>query len=235
MHSEDSDDRPAIRPPHIPYGSVPRRPYGLVEQPQHKQKDYAWYALGSVVVAFLVSAVLVVGMCSPKISDARHKLELKQLGDVYQSLHAIKTVPPELAETRGREFYEGAFNHGLLSPEILGKLVSLNGPDSPASKPEPGKPVELLPTNCSYTGPQGNAITQLLQQTGSHRRVLMTFNAENWDNYPDHGVAVLWSDGEAQWLTQEEAEDDWGITEEEWNNPAEKLFGKKAPFEFTHE
>jgi hypothetical protein len=165
----------------------------------------------------------------------KHAQEHLQLGDVAQALYAIKTVPPELAEVRGREFYQGAINRRLLPPEIVSKLVSLNGPDSPASKPEPGETVKLMPENCSYTGPQGNAITQLLQQKGPYRRVVVTFNAENWHNYPDHGVAVLWSDGEAQWLTQEEAQDEWGITEEEWRDPAGKLFGKKAPFEFTHE
>lgn len=235
MRSEDSDDRPVFKPAHVPYGSVPLRPYGLVKTTKAKDRDYAWYALASVVVALLVSAVLVVGICTPRMGDRKDRLELKQLGDVAQQLHAKKSVPPELGEARGREFYEGAFNHGLLPPEILSKLVSLNGPDSPASKPEPGELVKLLPENCSYTGPQGNAITQLLRQRGPYRRVLMTFNAENWHNFPDHGVAVMWSDGEAQWLTQEEAEDEWGITEEEWADPAGKLFGKKAPFEFTHE
>ena len=76
----------------------------------------------------------------------------------------------------------------------------------------------------------------VLTRTGSDRCVILTFNSRNWQNYPDLGVIVLWSDGDiAEWLTFEEARQEWGITRAEWEDPAGQLFGRKAPFQFTYD
>lgn len=73
-------------------------------------------------------------------------------------------------------------------------------------------------------------------RAGEERCILLTFNARNWNNYPEEGVIVLWSDGVVgEWLTFDEASENYGITAEEWADPAGKLFGKKAPFQHTYE
>jgi hypothetical protein len=89
--------------------------------------------------------------------------------------------------------------------------------------------------NCSYTAPRANELLRVMQFSGRDRCVLVTFNSRNWGNYDMHGVVASWSDGQIGWLTFEQARDEWGITQEEWADPAGKLFGKKAPFQHTFE
>jgi hypothetical protein len=87
---------------------------------------------------------------------------------------------------------------------------------------------------CSYTSPMGGEIGKVMM--GRESVVTITWNAQNWRNAEGKKVPVFWSDDDqAQWLTFEEAQSRFGITAEEWADPAGKLFGKKAPFQHTYE
>ncbi len=195
---------------------------------------------GWLIPAFLLLAMIVLGFLfvgfRPHVHHSKQQLEMAQLNEVREGLLSIRTSNPEIAAARGRELWQQALRHGMLVPNFHYRLGSIQGPDMPADQPVSAPEWLLKPENCSYTGPQGSAITHLLQRKGSDRRVLVCHNARNWHNFPEHGVAVLWSDREeAEWLTFEQAAKDWDITEAEWADPAGKLFGKKAPFEYTYE
>lgn len=195
---------------------------------------------GWLIPAFLLLAMIVlgVGICDvhdrPDIRPAR--FELSRVSDLWLALLHHRSPEPAFENARGRELWECVMQRQGIDDSIHSTLVSVNGPDDSIKKPLAGQPAELPPENCSFTAPQGSAITHLLQRKGSDRRVLVCHNARNWHNFPDHGVVVLWSDREeAEWLTFQQAAKDWGITEAEWADPAGKLFGKKAPFEYTYE
>ncbi|MBK8208084.1 MAG: hypothetical protein IPK87_15010 [Planctomycetes bacterium] len=198
---------------------------------------FALLFLGGLLVGVLAVAVM------PKMTNAKSRLEIKQLGDLETGLRNIavddakkKRLKTTLADASGRDFYEAAFKKKLLDDNLVNKICSLNGTDSPADKSFIDGDGSLSATSCSYTAPKGGELLSLMARKGSKRTVLITFNARNWNNYPNDGVPVLWSDGEtAVFMTFDEAQRDWGITRAEWDDPAGKLFGKKAPFDHTYE
>ncbi|MCC7510406.1 MAG: hypothetical protein IT464_13680 [Planctomycetes bacterium] len=201
-----------------------------------------------VVFAVLFLGGLLVGVLAvatvPKINAAKNKLELKQLGDLETGLRNIAVdnakkmslKNPTLADASGRDFYERAFKKKLLDDGLVNKICSLNSSDSPADKSFIDGGGSLPSTSCSYTAPRGGELLSLMIRKGSKRTVLITFNSRNWNNYANDGVPVVWSDGETPvFMTFDEAQRDWGITRAEWDDPAGKLFGKKAPFDHTYE
>ncbi len=185
-------------------------------------------------------------MSVPRIGDPQYKFEFKQMADIAHALRDVagdveggrQRAKFDVPDTRGREFYETALRQGALEPEIASKLVSVSTTtDLPPDHDWITDPEGELPEGaCSYTAPRADRLAELWGRTGCERCVMVCFNARNWDNYGDRGVLVLWSDEhKGEFLTFEEAHKDWGITREEWDNPAEKLFGKKAPFQHTYE
>jgi hypothetical protein len=140
-------------------------------------------------------------------------------------------------QARGRELYEAMIRQEL-ADSILFKLVSLNSTTDDAVGEDwlEDEKAELPVNACSYTAPRGGDLEEVLGLKGTKRVVLITFNSRNWNNYPDKGVIVLWSDAETpSYMTFEDAHEDWGITRAEWDDPADKLFGKKHPFQHTYE
>ena len=141
---------------------------------------------------------------------------------------------PELRDTKGRAFWQELCRRPEPFDSSVYKLVSLAGADEKADGDLlRSRKIDLMPENCSFTGPRAGELPELVKFT---RCVLVTFNSRNWNNYPEKGVIVIWSDQEkAEWLEFDDAADDWGITAEEWADPAGKLFGKKAPFQHTYD
>jgi hypothetical protein len=172
--------------------------------------------------------------------------EALTVGDLMASLNLIqsddskrrKLRADNVKDTQGRQFYEAAFNRKLLEDDLANKLVSLN---SKTDKKADGLIFSdgdgtLEEFNCSFTAPIASELLSVMRRKGSERAVLITYNARNWNNFPTLGVIVQWSDAEKPvWMNFEEAQRDWGITAEEWADPAGKLFGKKAPFQHTYE
>jgi len=131
----------------------------------------------------------------------------------------------------GRDFWIVMIQDSIAPASTVEDLVSVSGPDKAKATSGSLRNLELDPEHCSFTGPRGRHIQALRGKS-----VLVTFNSRNWNNYPDRGVLVIWYDSETpQWLNFEQAKADWGITAEEWADPAGKLFGKKAPFQDTYE
>lgn len=232
--------------PQQPHAGQPYPPYPPPKQGMSGGKIAL--IIGGVVLGLMVVFGLLVGVLAvatiPKLTDAKTKLELKQLGDLQTGLHNIaaddakrrRLKAPPLGHASGREFYEHAFKRKLLDAMLVDKICSLNGADTPADKSFIDGNGSLPATSCSFTAPKGSDLLSVMARKGSNRTVLITANSRNWNNYPDLGVPVVWSDGETPvFMTFEEANRDWGITREEWDNPAGKLFGKKAPFDKTYE
>ncbi len=234
--------------------------YGVPpQQPQYAPGPYPQYpnypppkkgmGAGKIVLIVVLSVVglmflfgALVGVLAvatvPKLHDARSKLEAKQIADVRNALQylsfnqthmrSLQQVP----EARGHAFYDLALREGVLDPGLAPKLTSLNGKDIalPASAAGSGLPAQ----SCSYTAPGSHGLEVTMSSSDSF--AVVTFNSRNWNNYPKNGVLIAWNDKpEATWLTFEQANTRFGITQEEWNDPAGKLYGKKAPFQHTYE
>ncbi len=204
--------------------------------------------IGGVIFALLFLGGLLVGVLAvaaiPKLTDAKSKLELKQLGDLKAGMQQIsvdgaklnKLKGKDLSSAAGRDFYEAAFKAKLLDDRLLNRMCTLNGTDTPADPGFLSSDGSLPATSCSYTAPRGGELLSVMSRRAHMRTVLITFNSRNWNNYPNDGVPVVWSNADAPaFMTFEEAENDWGITRAEWDDPAGKLFGKKAPFDHTYE
>lgn len=192
----------------------------------------------------LLVGILAVAVI-PKLTDAKNKLEVKQVGDLMSGFKMMQTDDGKLAklkkkkvsEAKGEKFYEVAFKERILEDELLAKIVSLNpkGGDTKAGKEWITQEGGELPANsCSYTCPKGSELINTMTAKGEKRTVFLTFNTRNWNNYEEHGTLVQWSDGDsATYLTKEDASSEFSIDESAWNNPDE-LIGQRKPFDKTH-
>jgi hypothetical protein len=237
----------------VPYGyggPVPRDEPEQAPTPEPKScsscacgKGY----VGAAVFMFACLAVMFGALCY--FGTKRHShpsktnLEVKQAGDVDALLRKAVADPrfDALAASNpraeGEQLWKVLIRGGLIDVQYVGKFTSLNSKMD--MKPEYN---EFLDNDaieqpwCSYTAPRIGELKQLLLKKGKDRVVLFAFNSRNWDNYATAGVLIFWSDAEmATYVTRDEAHEEFGITAEEWADPAGKLFGKKAPFQFTYE
>jgi hypothetical protein len=225
-------------------GQYPPGPYPQYPPPKQGMSSGAKIAIiiACVVVGVFVLGGVLVGVLAvatvPKLAEAQQKLEIKQVGDQVAALQSVaaddmkKRKLRRHGELAGAELWSAMLRDDMVDGALTPRLVSLNTTtDTPASSPH-----SVGPNNCSYTLPRGDQLMRVMGRRGGERTVLITFNSRNWNNYPNQGVVVQWSDSEmAEWMTFEQAQADWGITQAEWNDPAGKLFGKKAPFQHTYE
>lgn len=191
----------------------------------------------------LLVGILAVAVI-PRLTDAKNKLEIKQVGDIMQGINGIaadsgrkaKLGKSPLKESEGLKFYEKAFKAKVLDAEIISKIVSLNGPDSPADKGSVADgDGELASNNCSYTAPKANDLLTLMKKRGNERKVLLTFDSDNWNNYPDHGVIVQWTDADtAAYIMADEVEASYRIDKTSFGN-GKDIIGSKPPFDKTYE
>jgi hypothetical protein len=229
-----------VPPQHPQYGPGPYPPYPPPKKGMSAGKIILIIALVGVGVLFLFGVLVgVLAVATiPKLEEAKTKLEVKQVTDIREAFNHLsidnqrKRELPNMGDASGRKFYEEAFQRGVLDLDLAPKLAALNGTDTSI---QPSAASHALPPgNCSYTAPSAKGLLRVLASADSV--VLVTFNSRNWNNYPDKGVIVAWTNQpEATWLTFEQANAQFGITRDEWNDPAGKLFGKKAPFQHTYE
>jgi hypothetical protein len=193
----------------------------------------------------LLVGILAVAVI-PKLTEAKNKLEIKQLGDIKTAFDNIsidksktgKLLKEPLKGTSGRKFYEQAFKQNILDTDIVGKIVSLNSGDVSADKgvADRDSDIELLEVNCSYTAPKATELMVLMRAMGKNRKVLITFNSRNWLNYPDEGVIVQWSDGEtAVYMSRDTAQTEYQIDSDTWETNPKDIIGSKPPFDKTFE
>lgn len=228
-------------------GQLPESKWG------QRQPGSRWFRVIIFTTFFgLIAALVVLFLFVPRIwrldgPKAAASLDYRNANDLSKVLRSNAASPdrsrkfnqPKFADAKGRLFWQEALRAGLLKDEhleVLTKLVSLNSKTDvrgEAADSIQSSSWQLPSESCSYTGPRMADFLRVLKEP---RLVLVTFNARNWNNYPMHGVLVIWSDRvEPEWLSFGQANADWGITAEEWADPAGKLFGKKAPFQHTYE
>ena len=198
-------------------------------------------------VLLLIAGVLGLGvlyiLTVPRISYTKDKIDRKQTADLmtgFQQIAVDRNMHGklhDLGDLRGEKLYEAAFKAKLLDENLLTKLVSKkSGTDATADRDWIAAGEPMPPNSCSYTAPRADMLLEVLTMKGDDRCVVFCFNSRNWNNYPDHGVLVHFSDATtAEYMTFEDAHENCGITEEEWADPAGRLFGIKAPFQHTYE
>lgn len=235
----------------VPYGyggPVPRDEDAPTPQPDKSciSRACGKRVIGASIVMFACLAVMFLLIVSvpARVTPSKAELEIKHLGELHAGLTSIVADPArrdmlrrdDVYELGGERFYEMAFREGLLDSALLGNVVSLNSTtDAKASREFVDNQQSLPANSCSYTAPKAGELAQLLER-GQARTVLITFNSRNWNNYSDDGVIIIWADGnDAEFLTFAEANEQFGITAEDWADPAGKLFGRKAPFQYTYE
>lgn len=195
-----------------------------------------------VALAIMFGVIFLTTRSNDLVTNTAH-LEVKQMGDIRAALDQafaderfLKLAESE-PDVRGERMWARLIQERLIDEGNIGKLVSLNSPTD--VKPYREDVMGGRPTSepwCSYTAPSLGKLRKLYGHGGDDRAVLITFNARNWNNYPDEGIVVFWTDADvAEFLPFEYFEENYGITEEEWADPAGKLFGKKAPFQYTYE
>ena len=194
----------------------------------------------------LLVGILAVAVI-PKLTEAQNKLEIKQLGDLMAGFNTIATDSSkreklsrkkQVKDTKGAKFFEAAFKYKLLEDGLIPKVVGLNSTDIKAGKEwldeEDG---EMPPNSVSYTAPKASKLMEVMKMSGKKRKVILTFNSRNWNNYGDAGVIVQWSDAEtAEYMTVDVATDDpWNLDDKAWNENPDEIIGEKAPFDMTFE
>jgi hypothetical protein len=198
-------------------------------------------AAGFMFVALAVMFGAIYAMRRPVITAQFAGLEQKQIEDLRAGLNTavrhpkFDSIAEKHASANGHAFWSVMLGQGLLDEVLMARLVSIKSEtDSKPDKSWINEGSGLRRDACSLTGPRLGDLKELM--SAEQHCVLVTFNARNWNNYPDDGVIVIWSDRNcAEWLTFEEAATEWSITAEEWADPAGKLFGKKTPFQHTYE
>lgn len=196
-----------------------------------------------VVIAILGLLVSVLAFAVTRhFTKANADLDKVNMNKLYSALQQAGTDAsmnrhfnnPTNADKAGRDFFEVCFQRGVFGSEDVSSVVSLGGPDSRAERSSVGPKMELEASACSFTAPKLGQLRQVLQS--KERTVVLCFNSRNWNNYDSisYGALVAWSDGEIDYLTEQDAAEKYDITAEEWANPKE-LFGKKKPFVHTHE
>jgi hypothetical protein len=192
--------------------------------------------LGGMLVGILAVATL------PKLVAAKAELDQKNAHELLFALQDAtvdnkkKRAFNSMQDKSGLDFWNECFKQDVIDRRLLSKVVSLGS----AAGDLPAKPQEfdargLQANNCSFTSPRGRDVPLVLNLRGSKRAVVLTFDSRNWNNFRDKGVLVVWSEGNPEWLTFENARSQYGITQAEWDDPVGQLFGKKAPFQYTHE
>jgi prepilin-type N-terminal cleavage/methylation domain-containing protein len=192
----------------------------------------------------LLVGILAVAVI-PKLTDAKNKLEIKQVGDLMAGFNTLqsddakkkKLKDKKIADTKGEKFYEAAFKKKLLDDSLLTKIVSLNSTtDSKADKAWIEEADGTLPANsCSYTAPKASDLLSVMNAKGNERTVFLTFNKRNWNNYEDAGVIIQWSDAETAEYMNKDGATELNLDGETWTNSPEEIIGQKKPFNRTFE
>lgn len=197
-----------------------------------------------LVVFGLLLGVLYVAASGCRILKDKSELEKKQLGDLHQALmmaeadafHRAQFENSEMRDLTGRTFYEACFRRGILDRELLTKIASLNSEagDSVSDSAWIDEGRSLDESACSYTSPRAGELSEVLHASGADRCAAIAFDSRNWNNYPDKGVVVAWSEGGVDYFT-EAAAGDYGLSPEDWAQPGARILGRRAPFQRTHE
>ncbi len=199
-----------------------------------------------VVIAIIGLLVSVLATATlPKMRKASAEMDKIQMKDCYDELvrafidegQRKKLKLESVADKKGYEFWETVFKHKIIGREVLRRLVSKGGTDTAADSRWLDEEGGRLPVDSvSWTAPRARNFFEVLGCHGKDKAVVFCFNGRNWNNYPDQGVLVMWSEGEVpEYVTQEMFKEwGWEISPEDWSTPS-SVIGQKRPFDGTWE
>ena len=197
-----------------------------------------------IAIIGLLAAVLTVAV-SHQMVRSRAELERVAMKDLVAGLHQAQIDSRQARTLRseqnrnlaGLEFWQACFKHKLLDEKLLAKLVGLNGDDS-ALTDLPSEGAALRPENCSYTAPRMGELREVLNLAGKKKVVLLSHNGRNWGSYArlDYGPLVVWSDSElAEYADAASFKADYKLGDVDWEDPSQRVIGRRAPFHRTFE
>ncbi|MCC6149009.1 MAG: hypothetical protein IT461_02065 [Planctomycetes bacterium] len=196
--------------------------------------------LGSTALAalllFLTACGNSTGPLNPDAAGAGMSAVVSELQTAsFDDGKKKKLRDKELGEKSGAAFFGAAIRLEILDPSITKWLVIPESGDAAADGAAVKASGELPAASCSYACPKARNLLVAMSGKGSKKKVVLCPNSRNWKRYGD-AVPVYFSDGNAPVkLTFDEAAKSFSITRDEWNDPAGKLFGKKAPFDMVGE
>ena len=210
----------------------------------NKKRGFTLVELMVVIgILGLLVGILAVAVL-PKLLAAKADLEKKQMGELKQALEQAtienknKAKLKEMKEKAGRAFWNDCFKYNIIEREMIKKIVCMGSADgdtaADSSVFEEGQK-GLEKNNCSYTSPKGIELTSVMNQKGSKKCVLITFDSRNWNSYKDKGVLCAWSEGDTDYIDFDTAELTYKIDKASWEHPDTQVLGVKKPFEKTFE
>ncbi|CAG0995426.1 hypothetical protein PLCT2_02720 [Planctomycetaceae bacterium] len=201
-----------------------------------------WKETTFATLAACALLVVVTGVTQAQMFASASLLDQKNMGELKMSLELItvedvsKKKVRAMKEISGRAFWSECLKAKVIDAEMLGKLASLGSAcgDTPSDgkwlDEETGK---LDQRHCSYTSPKAEQLMVALNLKGSKRCVLFAFDSRNWNNYGKKGVLVAWSEGDADFLTENDLVEVWKHPADNWKDPAGKIIGQLKPFDRT--
>lgn len=198
-------------------------------------------ALFTVALAIALVGVST-GVAKAQMFASSSLLDLSNLEDLKQSLEQStievnnKKKFKAMKEIAGRAFWSECLRQKVIDAHMAGKLASLGS--EAGDLPSDGKWLDeengkLDQRHCSYTSPKADQLIPVINLKGSKRCVLVSFDSRNWNNYGKKGVLVMWSEGDAEFLTEAALVEVWKHPAENWKDPAGKIIGQLRPFDRT--
>lgn len=199
-----------------------------------------WKEAALVLVLAVALLALVTAVGQAQMISSTANTDNQALAGVSKALREATldnkhkmTLRQEMKGSVGRSFWSDCFKRGLLEPFHAGRLASQGPAGDIRAETSDVQEAGLTQGQCSYTSPKGGELLVTMELKGNNRAVLFCFDSRNWYNYPRKGVLVAWSTGEVEYLAPTAANEKYGITEEEWKEPATKILGVKKPFHRT--
>jgi len=198
----------------------------------------------NLALSALTSLLLFASACGNSAGPLDPDAPGANMSEVISQLQMIATddkkkqlvrTGSELKDATGATFFGAALKLEVVDDVIIKFLVIPDSGDGVADKAAVKSSGSLPAQSCSYASPKGQDLMSAMNAKGSKRKVLLCPNSRNWKRYGDT-VPVYFSDGNAPVkLAFDEAAKSFNITRDEWDDPAGKLFGKKAPFDMVGE
>ncbi|MBK8208083.1 MAG: hypothetical protein IPK87_15005 [Planctomycetes bacterium] len=202
----------------------------------------------TLVAAMISIVVALLSSCSEAGAPGSATWEstsetVRSLNEVKAALDRVRIdkskvnalLKPPLRDSSGAALFGHGIQSGLFDEDLCKWLVIPGGKDEAADGAAVKSSGQLEAESCSFCTVEGAKIPWALMRKGEDRTVVLCPNSRNWPMFGDT-MPIMFSDGETPTIVSfQDMKRDYQITEDEWKDPAGKLFGKKAPFDHIYE
>lgn len=197
----------------------------------------------AVVIGLLLLAACSEAGAPDSVTDeqrnetGRHMMEIKTAMDhvSIDKWKASNLFKVPLKDMRGAALLGEAIKKEVFSEDLCKWLVIPGGKDKAADGAAVKSSGTLPGDNCSFCVPKGAELLSVRKGDGKNLKVLICPNSRNWAFFGDKIPMFFNVGAEPVIVTYAHMKRDFDITEDEWKDPAGKLFGKKAPFDKVYE